>query len=176
MIANTQTEARATFAMTLTAVDLDAIVRAHDHAAETYGEGERAQVGESARWIEGYERVAERAAQLPDTRLVYVADRESDIIALMLRAQDLGIGGVPLERLRLTVNFRSQGGLVRWVSAAFPAIFPLQSDATLGAVPFAPSEPWHAPLEDLPVNCLAVPAGDAQAEARVVAACVADGA
>lgn len=42
------------------------------------------------RWIEGYERVAERAAQLPDTRLVYVADRESDIIALMLRALDLG--------------------------------------------------------------------------------------
>ncbi|AKU11336.1 transposase IS4 family protein [Azoarcus sp. CIB] len=54
------------------------------------GEGERAQVGESTRWIEGYERVAELAAALPNTRLVYVADRESDIIALMLSAQDLG--------------------------------------------------------------------------------------
>jgi len=53
-------------------------------------EGERAPAGESTRWIEGYERVAERAAELPDTRLVYVADRESDIIALMLRAQELG--------------------------------------------------------------------------------------
>jgi hypothetical protein len=53
-------------------------------------EGERVQVGDSARWIEGYERVAERAVQLPNTHLVYVADRESDIIALMLRAQDLG--------------------------------------------------------------------------------------
>ena len=30
---------------------------------------------ESDRWIEGYERVAETAAGLPDTRCVYVADR-----------------------------------------------------------------------------------------------------
>ena len=52
--------------------------------------GQRDQVGESARWIEGYERVAERAAALPNTRLVYVADRESDLMALRLRAYDLG--------------------------------------------------------------------------------------
>jgi hypothetical protein len=52
--------------------------------------GQRDQVGESTRWIEGYERVAERAAELPTTRLVYIADRESDIIALRLRASDLG--------------------------------------------------------------------------------------
>lgn len=45
---------------------------------------------ESTRWIEGYERVAEMAAQLPDTRLVYVADREADMVALMARAQALG--------------------------------------------------------------------------------------
>jgi hypothetical protein len=40
-------------------------------------------VKESTRWLEGYEIVAEWAAQLPDTRLVYVADREGDIRALM---------------------------------------------------------------------------------------------
>lgn len=34
---------------------------------------------ESVRWLEGYQRVNELAAQLPDTRLVYVADREADI-------------------------------------------------------------------------------------------------
>lgn len=44
---------------------------------------------ESQRWIEGYERVAEQAAALPATRLVYVADREGDILALMQRAQAL---------------------------------------------------------------------------------------
>jgi hypothetical protein len=52
--------------------------------------GERGGVKESIRWTEGYERVAELAADLPSTRLVYVADRESDIAALMVRARDLG--------------------------------------------------------------------------------------
>jgi hypothetical protein len=48
--------------------------------------GERGGLKESIRWTEGYERVAELAAELPDTRLVYVADREADIMALMARA------------------------------------------------------------------------------------------
>lgn len=53
-------------------------------------QGIRGGVKESRRWIEGYERVADTAANLPDTRLVYVADREADMIALMARAQELG--------------------------------------------------------------------------------------
>ena len=53
-------------------------------------QGVRAGVKESLRWIEGYERVAELAADLPATRLVYVADRESDIVELMASARDLG--------------------------------------------------------------------------------------
>ena len=44
---------------------------------------------ESRRWIEGYERLAERAGHLPATRLVYVADREADILELMQRAHAL---------------------------------------------------------------------------------------
>ena len=53
-------------------------------------QGHRAGPLESTRWIEGYERVAELAATMPETRLVYVADREADIVALMARANDLG--------------------------------------------------------------------------------------
>jgi hypothetical protein len=34
---------------------------------------------ESLRWLEGYRRVCERQAELPDTQLVYLADREADI-------------------------------------------------------------------------------------------------
>jgi hypothetical protein len=45
---------------------------------------------ESTRWIEGYERVAEMAPDMPETRLVYVADREADLVAMMARAQELG--------------------------------------------------------------------------------------
>ncbi|MBP0633731.1 IS4 family transposase, partial [Cupriavidus sp. AcVe19-1a] len=53
-------------------------------------DGKRAGLKESTRWIEGYERVAERALAMPATRLVYVADREADILALMVKARDLG--------------------------------------------------------------------------------------
>lgn len=52
--------------------------------------GKRGGLLESRRWLEGYERVAEWAAELPDTRLVYVADREADILEWMRRARDLG--------------------------------------------------------------------------------------
>jgi hypothetical protein len=52
--------------------------------------GERPEdILESDRWIEGYERVAETATTLPDTRCVYVADREADIVSLMRRAAAL---------------------------------------------------------------------------------------
>ena len=50
----------------------------------------RAGIKESTRWIEGYTRLAELSSSLPDTRLVYVADRESDIVELMRTARDLG--------------------------------------------------------------------------------------
>jgi Transposase Tn5 dimerisation domain len=53
-------------------------------------DGQRGGLLESRRWLEGYERVAEEAAALPGTRLVYVADREADILELMQRARDLG--------------------------------------------------------------------------------------
>ncbi|MFC7632837.1 IS4 family transposase [Paraburkholderia humisilvae] len=52
--------------------------------------GVRGGIKESTRWIEGYERVAELAVTMPDTRLVYVADRESDILELMLKAHESG--------------------------------------------------------------------------------------
>jgi len=46
-------------------------------------------IKESDRWIEGYERVAEMADRCPQNRLVYVADREGDILSLMARAKAL---------------------------------------------------------------------------------------
>lgn len=46
-------------------------------------------IAESRRWVEGYERLTERAGQLPATRLVYVADREADMLELMQRAHAL---------------------------------------------------------------------------------------
>ena len=53
-------------------------------------EGNRPGMNESLRWEEGYERVAELAQQMPETRLVYVADREADIVSLMNKADEQG--------------------------------------------------------------------------------------
>jgi len=52
--------------------------------------GQRGGIKESLRWIEGYERLTELAPRLDATRLVYVADREADMMPLMERAQQLG--------------------------------------------------------------------------------------
>jgi hypothetical protein len=46
---------------------------------------------ESVRWVESYERMAEQARELPATRHVCVGDRESDILALLLKAHDMGL-------------------------------------------------------------------------------------
>jgi hypothetical protein len=53
------------------------------------GDKDAQEIKESTRWIEGYERICELAGHLPDTRLVYVADRESDMLELMLKGRDL---------------------------------------------------------------------------------------
>ncbi len=53
-------------------------------------DGPRGGPLESMRWVEGYERLAELAAELPATRLVCVGDRESDLLALLVRARDSG--------------------------------------------------------------------------------------
>lgn len=52
--------------------------------------GVRAGMKESLRWVEGYERIAEIAVKLPATRLVYLADREADLVAMMWKAYELG--------------------------------------------------------------------------------------
>jgi hypothetical protein len=51
--------------------------------------GRRGGPKESLRWIKGYERLAELAPRLPATRLVCVADREADMLPLMVRARQL---------------------------------------------------------------------------------------
>lgn len=53
-------------------------------------DGLRPGLKESRRWVEGYERIAEQAQEMPGTRLVYVADREADMVEMMRVARDLG--------------------------------------------------------------------------------------
>jgi hypothetical protein len=88
--------------------------------------GLRPGLGESVRWIESDERLAERAAQLPRTRLVQVGDRESDMLALMQCAAALGW---PVDVLvRSQHNRRLPCGQRLWAE--------VQASAVLGEVRF----------------------------------------
>ena len=64
--------------------------------------------------------------------------REAEV-ALFLKAVGGWLGGVELEPLRLSANFRSQAGLVAWFNDAFPGILAPANDALAGAVPYAPA-------------------------------------
>jgi ATP-dependent exoDNAse (exonuclease V) beta subunit len=89
-------------------------------------------------------------------------------VALFLAAQRDGIGGVPLEPLRLSANFRSQAGVVDWVNASFPRVMAPRDDLASGAVRYAPSEAVH-PREAEAVRCHAFNGDDKPGEAVRVA-------
>ncbi|WP_341939286.1 UvrD-helicase domain-containing protein [Marinimicrobium sp. C2-29] len=68
-------------------------------------------------------------------------------VGLFLDAREHGIGQVPLTALDLQVNFRSQTEVVRWVNRVFQQAFPARDDIGRGAVRYAPSIAFNAPLE-----------------------------
>jgi IS4 transposase len=74
--------------------------------------GQRGGLLESTRWIESYERIAENATDMPETRLVCVADRESDIMALMVKAREMNHAADYL--LRSQHNRSLPDGLKLW--------------------------------------------------------------
>jgi ATP-dependent helicase/nuclease subunit A len=71
-------------------------------------------------------------------------------VGLFLKARNRGLPGVKLERLTLATNFRSQAKVVDWVNQVFPRVLPEAEDESSGAVPYAPSVPFHAPAADKP--------------------------
>jgi len=82
---------------------------------------------ESLCWTEGYARLAELAPQLPGTRLVYVADREADMLSLMTQARELG---TPVDWLvRATHNRCLADGDKLWTRTS--------AGAALGQIEFA---------------------------------------
>jgi ATP-dependent exoDNAse (exonuclease V) beta subunit len=62
--------------------------------------------------------------------------READV-GLFLLAQHEGVGGLALQSLELSTNFRSQAGIVDWVNRVFPAVLAPQDNLSEGAVRYA---------------------------------------
>ncbi len=68
--------------------------------------------------------------------------REAEV-GLYLRARQEGIGNIPLTPLALSVNFRSQQGIVQWVNQVFRQVLPEYEEIGKGAVSYADSTPFH---------------------------------
>ncbi len=98
--------------------------------------------------------------------------REAEV-GLFLKAWESGLGPhLPLERLRLVTNFRSDAGIVTWINDTFVHVFPEKSDISTGAVAYSPSAAVH-PEGDGPavrVHPLAEKSHDREAE--IVADCI----
>lgn len=111
------------------------------------------EVSESQRWIEGYARLAERAGHLPATRLVYVADREADMLELMQRAHALAHPADYLLRAQHNRCLPQGGKLWPAVLAATP----------LGDIEFTlperPNRPARAVRQTLHVRPVDLPDG-----------------
>ncbi|AFU97963.1 UvrD-helicase domain-containing protein [Simiduia agarivorans] len=73
-------------------------------------------------------------------------------VGIFLQARQGGIGDVALEPLDLTVNFRSQAGIVDWVNHTFSQAFPSRDDIARGAVAYLPSQAAKPALENRAVR------------------------
>ena len=65
--------------------------------------------------------------------------REAEV-GLFLQATSSGIGGVELEPVTLSVNFRSDASIVDWVNHSFQQLMSSTEVAAAGVVPYSPSE------------------------------------
>lgn len=73
-------------------------------------------------------------------------------VGLFLDARQNGIGEVAMTALDLSVNFRSQTEVVRWVNRVFQQAFPASDDRGRGAVSYSPSIAFNAGLPDAAVQ------------------------
>lgn len=120
-------------------------------------------VPESRRWVEGFEIVADLAATMPATRLVYVADREGDLRALIDTAARRG---TPADWLiRSKHNRKTTTGEKLWDQLA-------QSEP-LGEVEFtlpaAPDRPARRVRQTRYRQAVTLPAHHSQAAVTVTA-------
>lgn len=102
--------------------------------------------------------------------------REAEV-GLFLRAATHGIGGLSLEPLELTRNFRARPALVAWLNEVFPRCFPARDDPRASAVRYRACEsgrtedsPEHSEASQAggPAYLHVTPLGDRDAEAQAI--------
>jgi ATP-dependent exoDNAse (exonuclease V) beta subunit len=93
--------------------------------------------------------------------------REAEV-GLYLKARSEGVGDIGLEALQLSVNYRSQAGIIDWINDVFRQVLPAREDVESGAVSYAPSRAHHPPLAGEAVRIHPLIDSDAAGEASLV--------
>jgi ATP-dependent helicase/nuclease subunit A len=66
------------------------------------------------------------------------AFRKADVRLFQRLWDEQRLGELPLQRVQLTANFRSDPAVVEWFNTSFRSVFPTRPDAIAGEVPYTP--------------------------------------
>lgn len=94
--------------------------------------------------------------------------REAEVGLFITTWQERRLGQVSLIPLNITVNFRSQAGIVNWVNNTFKQILPKNPDSAHGAVSYAEAEAFHSAQNGTAVKIHPLINRDDQIEAKKV--------
>ena len=90
-------------------------------------------------------------------------------VSLFIKAWDgLLFDHIRLDRLGLTVNFRSDRPIVNWVNQVFPSVMPSRSDPLMGAVSYSPAQTRPDVSDEGAVSLHMLPERNDEEEARRV--------
>ncbi|MFO1290213.1 MAG: UvrD-helicase domain-containing protein [Nitrosomonas sp.] len=90
-------------------------------------------------------------------------------VGLFLEIRDRGLfGQIPIEFVRLSVNFRSQQGIIDWINQHFPNILPNQDEVAMGAIAYTPSIAIHPKMGEHSVTFHPYWQKDEKAEAQQI--------
>lgn len=94
-------------------------------------------------------------------------------VGLFLDIRDRGrFGQISVEFLHLSVNFRSQRGIIDWINYHFSKILPANDDVSTGAVAYARSAAFHSLSESEAVKVYPYLQRDDQQEAEQIVAII----
>lgn len=94
--------------------------------------------------------------------------REAEVGLFLNTWQQRRLNQVALTPLNITVNFRSDPGIVDWVNMAFKQILPKNADIGRGAVNYVKAVPYHSSEEKLPVKLHPILSRDDLMEAEII--------
>ena len=98
--------------------------------------------------------------------------REAEVGLFLNTWKQKRLNQISLTPLNISVNFRSDPGIVEWVNQTFQKVLPEQADISRGAVSFVKASPFHTSAVDDPVEIHPLVSRDDAKESEKVLAIV----